>query len=152
MRQLKIKTLNNHGHYNKEVEKPVGDSGIDLFFPNRVRVPSKQSLLVDFEIQCEMLKYLSVNVSTNISFQLVPRSSIWRTPLRQSNSIGIIDAGYRGRLMVPVDNISNEDYIIKSGERLFQIVHPLLEPVGVELVDELSDSERGSGGFGSTGK
>ena len=91
-------------------------------------------------------------MSTNISFQLVPRSSIWRTPLRQSNSIGIIDAGYRGRLMVPVDNISNEDYIIKSGERLFQIVHPLLEPVGVELVDELSDSERGSGGFGSTGK
>tara|TARA_B110000196_G_C20972703_1_gene579518 strand:- start:251 stop:709 length:459 start_codon:yes stop_codon:yes gene_type:complete len=152
MIQLKIKTLNNHGHYNKEVEKPVGDSGIDLFFPNRVRVPSKQSLLVDFEIQCEMLNYLSVNVSTNISFQLVPRSSIWRTPLRQSNSIGIIDAGYRGRLMVPVDNISNEDYIIKSGERLFQIVHPLLEPVGVELVDELSDSERGSGGFGSTGK
>ncbi len=152
MIQLKIKTLNNHGHYNKEVEKPVGDSGIDLFFPNRVRVPSKQSLLVDFEIQCEMLKYLSVNVSTNISFQLVPRSSIWRTPLRQSNSIGIIDAGYRGRLMVPVDNISNEDYIIKSGERLFQIVHPSLEPVGVELVDELSDSERGSGGFGSTGK
>ena len=150
--KLLIKPLNKHGHYNKEVEKPEGDSGIDLFFPNRVRVPRKQSLLVDFEIQCEMLKYLSVNVSTNISFQLVPRSSIWRTPLRQSNSIGIIDAGYRGRLMVPVDNISNEDYIIKSGERLFQIVHPLLEPVGVELVDELSDSERGSGGFGSTGK
>ena len=152
MIQLKIKTLNNHGHYNKEVEKPVGDSGIDLFFPNRVRVPSKQSLLVDFEIQCEMLKYLSVNVSTNISFQLVPRSSIWRTPLRQSNSIGIIDAGYRGHLMVPVDNISNEDYIIKSGERLFQIVHPSLEPIKVELVDEVSDTERGSGGFGSTGK
>ncbi len=151
---LKIKTLNNHGHYNKEVEKPEGDSGIDLFFPNSVRVPRKQSLLVDFEIQCEMVVELPIDPThfTNTSFQLVPRSSIWRTPLRQSNSIGIIDAGYRGHLMVPVDNISNEDYIIKSGERLFQIVHPSLEPIKVELVDEVSDTERGSGGFGSTGK
>jgi dUTP pyrophosphatase len=54
--------------------------------------------------------------------------------------------------MVPVDNISNEDYIIKRGERLFQIVHPSLEPINVQLVEELSESERGSGGFGSTGK
>ena len=149
---LKIKTLNNHGHYNKEVEKPEGDSGIDLFFPNSVRVPRKQSLLVDFEIQCEMLHEIGQGAFLGTSFQLVPRSSIWRTPLRQSNSIGIIDAGYRGHLMVPVDNISNEDYIIKSGERLFQIVHPSLEPFKVELVDEGCETERGSGGFGSTGK
>ena len=54
--------------------------------------------------------------------------------------------------MVPVDNISDEDYIIKSGERLFQIIHPSLEPIKVELVDDVSNSERGSGGFGSTGK
>lgn len=146
--KLLIKPLNKHGHYNKQVEKPHGDSGIDLFFPNRVRVPKRESLLVDFEIQCEMVD----GELLNTSFQLVPRSSIWRTPLRQSNSIGIIDAGYRGHLMVPVDNISNDDYIIKSGERLFQIVHPLLEPIKVELVDDISNSERGSGGFGSTGK
>ncbi len=151
---LKIKTLNNHGHYNKEVEKPEGDSGIDLFFPNNVRVPRKQSLLVDFEIQCGMVVKLPIvpEMVHNTSFQLVPRSSIFRTPLRQSNSIGIIDAGYRGHIMVPVDNISDEDYIIKSGERLFQIIHPSLEPIKVELVDDVSNSERGSGGFGSTGK
>jgi len=151
---LKINTLNNHGHYNKEVEKPEGDSGIDLFFPNNVRVPRKQSLLVDFEIQCEMVVKLPIvpEMVHNTSFQLVPRSSIFRTPLRQSNSIGIIDAGYRGHIMVPVDNISDEDYIIKSGERLFQIIHPSLEPIKVELVDDVSNSERGSGGFGSTGK
>jgi len=88
----------------------------------------------------------------NCSYQLVPRSSIWRTPLRQSNNIGIIDAGYRGHIMVPVDNISNDDYVVKRGERLFQIVHPSLEPIKVELVEELSETERGSGGFGSTGK
>ena len=152
--KLLIKPLNEHGHYNKQVEKPHGDAGIDLFFPNSVRIPAGKSELVDFEIQCEMLD-TSVGVprhTRNVSFMLVPRSSIWRTSLRQSNSIGIIDAGYRGHIMVPVDNISNEDYIIKPGERLFQIVHPLLKPIEVELTDTLSETERGSGGFGSTGK
>jgi dUTP pyrophosphatase len=161
--KLLIKPLNEHGHYNKQVDKPQGDAGIDLFFPNDVRIPRGESVLVDFEIQCEMLTWTKnsgydLHVMTdldkpfNCSYQLVPRSSIWRTPLRQSNSIGIIDAGYRGHIMVPVDNISNEDYIIKRGERLFQIVHPSLEPIKVELTDTLSETERGSGGFGSTGK
>ena len=145
--KLLIKPLNNHGHYNKQVEKPHGDAGIDLFFPNSVRIPRGESMLIDFEIQCEMIQG-----KKNVSYMLVPRSSVWRTPLRQSNSIGIIDAGYRGHIMVPVDNTSNEDYIIKPGERLFQIVHPLLKPIEVELTDTLSETERGSGGFGSTGK
>ena len=152
--KLLIKPLNNHGHYNKQVEKPHGDAGVDLFFPNSVRIPAGKSELVDFEIQCEMLDTTAgvPRIHKNVSFMLVPRSSIWRTSLRQANSIGIIDAGYRGHIMVPVDNISNEDYIIKPGERLFQIVHPLLKPIEVELTDTLSETERGSGGFGSTGK
>ena len=58
------------------------------------------------------------------SFMLVPRSSIFRTPLRQANNIGIIDSGYRGRIMVPVDNRSDGDYFIDAGQRLFQLVHP----------------------------
>ena len=74
------------------------------------------------------------------SFMLVPRSSIFRTPLRQSNHIGIIDSGYRGHIMVPVDNISNEDYIIKPKERLFQLVHPSLKPISIEVV-ELDETE-----------
>ena len=48
--------------------------------------------------------------------------------LFRANNIGIIDSGYRGHIMVPVDNHSNEDYIIKNGERLFQLVHPSLKP------------------------
>ena len=152
--KLLIKPLNNHGHYNKQVEKPHGDAGIDLFFPNSVRIPAGKSELVDFEIQCEMLD-TSVGVprhTRNVSFMLVPRSSIWRTSLRQANSIGIIDAGYRGRIMVPVDNHSGHDYRVKRGERLFQLVHPSLQPIKVEIVDELTNSDRGEGGFGSTGK
>ena len=155
--ELHIEQLNDHNFYGKKVNLD-GDAGIDLYFPNSVRIPAGETLLIDFEIKCNLIGiYYADNITTaeyqeSESYMLVPRSSIFRTPLRQSNSIGIIDAGYRGHLMVPVDNISNEDYIIKSGERLFQIVHPSLEPIKVELVDEVSDTERGSGGFGSTGK
>ena len=69
-----------------------------------------------------------------------------------SNSIGVIDSGYRGELKVPVDNNTDDDYYIETGERLFQIIHPALEPFEVEIVDSLSPTERGEGGFGSTGK
>ena len=133
-----------------------GDAGVDLFFPNMVRVPRGETLLVDFEIQCKMVHVYELEDGSLFeeptSFMLVPRSSIFRTPLRQANNIGIIDSGYRGHIMVPVDNISNEDYIIKPKERLFQLVHPSLKPISIEVVEELDETERGSGGFGSTGK
>ena len=133
-----------------------GDAGVDLFFPNMVRVPRGETMLVDFEINCKMVHIYELEngnlYEEPTSFMLVPRSSIFRTPLRQANNIGIIDSGYRGRIMVPVDNRSNEDYIIKPYQRLFQLVHPSLKPISIEVVDELDDTTRGSGGFGSTGK
>jgi len=161
--KLRIKELNKHNFYGNMVSKPKGDAGIDLYFPNDVNVPAGESLLIDFEIQCEMWTWTQdtgyqMNIAKsldnyyNCSYQLVPRSSIWRTPLRQANGIGIIDAGYRGRIMVPVDNRSGRDYRVKRGERLFQIVHPSLQPIHVEIVDELTNSDRGKKGFGSTGK
>ena len=161
--KLRILELNKHNFYGNMVMKPKGDAGIDLYFPNDVNVQAGQSLLIDFEIQCEMWTWTrdsgydvsvakSLDNPYNCSYQLVPRSSIWRTPLRQANNIGIIDAGYRGRIMVPVDNRSNSDYRVKRGERLFQIIHPSLQPIQVEIVDELTNSDRGKKGFGSTGK
>ena len=161
--KLRILELNKHNFYGSMVSKPEGDAGIDLYFPNDVNVPARQSLLIDFEIQCEMWTWTkdsgydftiakSLDKYYNCSYQLLPRSSIWRTPLRQANGIGIIDAGYRGRIMVPVDNHSGYDYRVKRGDRLFQLVHPSLQPIKVEIVDELTNSDRGEGGFGSTGK
>ena len=69
-----------------------------------------------------------------------------------SNSIGLIDGGYRGEIIAMVDNIKNQDYTISAGDRLFQLVAMNGAPITFELVDELSDTSRGSGGFGSTGK
>ena len=152
--RLYIKT-NGSKFYESKINLD-GDAGVDLFFPNMVRVPKGETLLVDFEINCKMVHVHELDDGhlweEPTSFMLVPRSSIFRTPLRQANNIGIIDSGYRGRIMVPVDNRSGQDYIIKNGERLFQLVHPSLKPISIEIVEELDETERGSGGFGSTGK
>ena len=88
----------------------------------------------------------------NKAYYLFPRSSISKTPLRLSNSIGLIDAGYRGELIGMVDNIYDKDFQVKRGERYFQLVAVDSSPVEFELVDELSVSSRGEGGFGSTGR
>lgn len=82
-----------------------------------------------------------------------PRSSMGlKTGLRLSNSAGIIDTSYRGQLGVIYDNISDSDYIVHKGDRIAQMT---IEPVfrfKPRQVDILSETERGEGGFGSTGK
>ena len=82
----------------------------------------------------------------------MPRSSISKTPLRQCNSIGLIDAGYRGEIMAAVDNIKETSFTVNPGQRLFQLVSMDGGAISFEIVPELSETERGKGGFGSTGK
>jgi dUTP pyrophosphatase len=82
----------------------------------------------------------------------MPRSSIAKTPLRLCNSIGLIDGGYRGEIMSAIDNIKDEPYTVEPGQRLFQLVAMDGAPIYFEIVDELSKTTRGDGGFGSTGK
>mgnify|MGYP000940157032 FL=1 len=125
-----------------------GDAGLDLYCPGDMEILPGQTVKIDFKIQCEGL---SDNDDRNVCYYLYPRSSISKTPLRLANSVGIIDSGYRGNLMAVVDNISKEHFQIQRGQRLFQICGRYLEPIHLTLVEELSDSERGNGGFGSTG-
>jgi dUTP pyrophosphatase len=156
---LKIQTDNEflRNKYRERVNV-YGDAGVDLYCPKDMRIVNRdQSVKIDFEIRCQMVDVFSDVI--DFSYMLLPRSSIVKTPLRLANSIGIIDSGYRGNIMACVDNIDTlvedeelEYYQIKQGDRLFQIVHPSLEGIKVELVDELPSSNRGTGGFGSTGK
>ena len=133
----------SHGHYHE------GDSGLDVYFVEDVTIDAKETRLIDLQIQCEAV---SLDDNTRyMSYYLYPRSSISKTPLRMSNSVGIIDAGYRGNLMASVDNTSEEPYVIRKGQRLFQICSPTLSPIAFTMVHELSETTRGSGGFGSTG-
>ena len=134
----------------KELEnKSSADSGIDLYCPNDLYINSHSQVCINFNISCEIIDNIT---GENLPYWLVPRSSIVKTPLRMSNSIGLIDQGYRGNIMAYVDNISNEQYFIEKNRRLFQLVSPTLQSMKVKVVDELSSTSRGSGGFGSTGK
>lgn len=67
------------------------------------------------------------------------------------NGVGTIDSDYRGEIKVPLINFSKEDFVIESGMRIAQMVLSKYEKIDFEEVDELSDSERQDGGFGSTG-
>jgi dUTP pyrophosphatase len=125
-----------------------GDSGLDVFFAEDEVIEPHSTVLIDLQIRCEAT--LASDNTRNLSYYLYPRSSIYRTPLRMANSVGIIDAGYRGTLKVALDNIGDTEYNIEKGVRLFQICSPTLEPITMSLTDNLTETERGSGGFGST--
>ncbi len=87
----------------------------------------------------------------NRGFYLYPRSSIAKHDLMMANGIGIIDAGYRGELIMAIRNVSyDEEPYISRGMRLVQICMSNLKPFDVEFVDELDETIRGNGGFGST--
>jgi dUTP pyrophosphatase len=124
-----------------------GDSGCDLFCISEITIPAHETLKIDLEIQCEAESEQGIG----LSYYLYPRSSISKTPLRLANSVGIIDAGYRGNLLAVVDNRSDSPYTVCAGQRLFQLCAPDLSPIRMVLVNSLSESTRGSGGIGSTG-
>ena len=155
---LRIKVL-NPSLKELYINRPnfTDDSGVDLFCPIYYVIEKNSTHKIDFQIQCEMIVHTTEGIK-NIPYLLIPRSSISKTPLRMSNSIGMIDKNYRGNICAYVDHTEygvdkvSDTFILNKGQRLFQFVAPDFSPIKVELVDELSFTDRGEGGFGSTGK
>ena len=83
---------------------------------------------------------------------IAPRSSISRTNMLLTNNLGIIDSGYRGEVMAKFKYIGNENVEYDIGDKIAQIIIMPYPQIEFEEVNELSSTERGSGGFGSTGK
>jgi dUTP pyrophosphatase len=133
------------------------NAGFDLFFPEEVEFGSIDTSMVNFRIKCEMRLHNTLeNTSRSCGYYLYPRSSISKTKLMLANQTGIIDSGYRGWILGAFRYLgeSGKGEKVEKDARLLQICAPKLEPFIVALVEEshLSDSTRGSGGFGSTGK
>lgn len=85
--------------------------------------------------------------------QIRPRSGLaTKHGITLPNSPGTIDSDYRGELMIPLINLSRESFTIQDGERIAQMVIARHELVEWELVTDLEDSDRGTGGFGHTGR
>lgn len=96
---------------------------------------------------------LHIELPYGYEAQVRPRSGLAaKHGITVLNSPGTIDADYRGEIKVILVNLSKEPFVIKRGERIAQMVIARYEKIEWEQVCELSDSERGEGGFGSTGK
>jgi len=142
--------------HNKMVfTSPHPDSGFDLILPHSDKTvvpPQTWSLKVPLGIKCAMLVPAK---PTAKSFYLYPRSSTGsKTTLRLSNSVGIIDSGYRGELMGLFDNASAGSVTLEPQQRLVQVCAGDLSPFLVEVVTDetnLTITYRGEGGLGSTG-
>uniref|UniRef100_A0A6C0B497 dUTP diphosphatase n=1 Tax=viral metagenome TaxID=1070528 RepID=A0A6C0B497_9ZZZZ len=155
LRELYENHVNKHN--NEVIKSSHPNSGFDLFIADDVTFNQElDSKFVDLEIHCEMIN--SEGISSG--FYLFPRSSISKTPLMLANHTGVIDSGYRGRMIGAFRWLNSQEshessYTVEKRTRLLQICHPSLCPVIVKIVNDINDlsnSERGSGGFGSTGR
>jgi dUTP pyrophosphatase len=139
--KLKIKKLNqeatlpNYAHEN--------DAGFDLFSVETI----------------EIAPMFRVQVSTGLAMEIPDGfvGLIWdKSGLSHKHGLkilgGVIDAGYRGEIKIGIINLDTEKYILEKGHKVAQMIIQKRELCEIEEVDELSDTLRGEGGFGSTGK
>lgn len=144
--QLKIKKLSSNAVIPKNATS--GSAGMDLYActnENIVIEPGKRVLVpTGLAIALESADYVAYIFARS---GLAVKSGITLT-----NCVGVIDSDYRGELKVALINHSDQTYVIKNGERIAQLViSPVIMPE-INVVDELDQTERASGGFGSTGK
>lgn len=149
--QLKEKYMTTIEKHNIQLKIQYSNAGFDILNPCDINITNSNLFRLDTGIICAM--YDNNNIPKG--YYLYPRSSIIKTPLRLANSVGIIDSGYRGNIIGMFDVLPlTEEFKIERFSRLLQICSGNLEPFLVKLVDNLNDlgiTERGSGGFGSTG-
>ena len=94
---------------------------------------------------------LAFGIPVGFEGQIRPRSGLATKGITVLNAPGTIDADYRGEVGVILINLSNEPYIIKKGERIAQVIIAPVEQATFSVILELNKTERGEGGFGSTG-
>ena len=139
---LKIKKLSESAVIPEY--KTDGASGMDLSSTERVTLMPFERKLVPTG--------LAIQLEQGFEAQLRPRSGTSiKHGLTLINCVGTIDSDYTGEIFIPMINLSSTPYTIEIGERVAQMVISRYTSVGIKIVGELDETERGSGGFGSTG-
>ena len=151
--------LNSHVNYHDQIQIHNNTLINSLNDPN-IFVNDGFDLITPQDVQCEELT--KIDYDTRIQtfcvtetrkfpcgMKLYPRSSIIKTPLRLANSVGVIDAGYRGNIMAMFD--CYDTHTVVAGSRVVQLCASSLLPIYVSFVNHLSESNRGNNGFGSSG-
>ena len=146
MEKLKVKIVNKSRHDNPSYSTPYS-AGMDL------------CANIDTDIEIKPLERILVGTGIYIELpvgyeaQTRPRSGLAiKNGISTLNMLGTIDADYRGEIRIILINFSNENFVIRDGERICQMVIARHESVEWVQVDSLDNSLRGDGGFGHTGK
>ncbi len=143
---MKVKIVNKSSNPLPQYSTPLS-AGLDLraFLDKPITLEPFERALVPTGLYIELPQ--------GYEAQVRPRSGLAiKHGITVLNSPGTIDADYRGEIKVILINLSNQPYTIKNGERIAQLVIAKHETVQWEPVEQLSDTQRGQGGFGSTGK
>lgn len=143
---MKVKIINRSKHALPAYET-IASAGMDL------RANLEQEMVLQPLERKLIPTGLFIELPIGTEAQVRPRSGLaLKKGITVLNSPGTVDADYRGEVGVILINLSNEDFIINDGERIAQMVIAKHERAEWEEVKELSSTERGAGGFGSTGK
>ncbi len=136
--KIKIKKLSSDAILPKYAHD--GDAGMDVFAVSKKHTG-------------KFIEYgtgLSFEVPQGYVMLIFPRSSVTNKDLILKNSVGVLDSGYRGELIMRFNKLGDEEYEV--GDKIGQIIILPYPKIEFEESEELSDTSRGSGGFGSTGK
>jgi dUTP pyrophosphatase len=150
MNTIKIIKLDHFDEsFNLPSYETTGAAGADL----KASLESKDTMIIMAGARVLIPTGLSFEIPHGYEVQIRPRSGLsLKTDLLVVNSPGTIDCDYRGEVKIIMGNMGVKDYIVNHGDRIAQMVFAPVTQARFETVDSLSDTDRGSGGFGSTGK
>lgn len=145
LNRLKIRRLREDAIVPRYAHGPEEDAGMDLHAVENVTLAPHETKLVPTG--------LSIELPPGFEAQIRPRSGLaLKHSITLPNSPATIDPGYRGEIRVILQNLGRETFEIHPGDRIAQMVIARYEAVEWVEHDELSDSRRGEGGFGSSGR
>lgn len=143
MNNLMVKFKRTHPDAIVPCYATKGDAGLDL-----------TAVSVEYDVANQVYVYntgISIEIPEGYYGQLVPRSSIKKTGMRLVNSPGTIDSSYRGNVLAVFSLTNKMDRVYKVGEKIAQLIILPYPNISLQEVQELSETKRGKGGFGSTG-
>lgn len=142
---IKVQIVNNSG-FDLPKYETIFSSGLDL------RSNSEDEITLKPLGRALIPTGIFIAIPEGYEAQVRPRSGLaFKHGLTVLNSPGTIDADYRGEIKVILVNLSNADFVVKTGERICQLVFAKVEQIAWEQTENLDKTKRGSGGFGHTG-
>lgn len=142
---MEVKIINKSNNVLPEYQTS-GAAGMDIraFVPSDIKIKPGEVKLVPTGLYLEIPKGYEIQVRARSGLAL-------KNSIGVANGIGTIDSDYRGELCVILVNFGQNEFVVKNGDRIAQMVLNKYEPIEFVVDEELSSTERGEGGFGSSG-